>query len=167
MRRTIALVACVLPILLGGVGCQSFTYVQRDQQGGVIEFKASEKEGVIAKLKQEEGDIEIEAVVPKSKPATGGLFDPKQPVGMSDRMASAVGANSSGDDDKVQLKYRKKGVTPAGLPPADDRGVTTAGYKTQYDRTPGVGSATVVPVGGKSNTTLPAVDLNGTSAGGR
>jgi hypothetical protein len=170
MRRAFAAVACGLAVL-GGVGCQSFSYVQRDAQGGVIELKASEREAAIAKLRQEEGEIEIENEVPKGKP--GGPFDPN--VQPSERMAATSSSGfgsltASKDEDKVQIKYRKKtpaGVTPAGLPPVKDDGVMTAGYqsKSQYDR-PGVGSATVGGAKAGSGSALPPVDMKGYTPGG-
>lgn len=168
MRRAFAAVACGLAVL-GGVGCQNFSYVQRDAQGGVIELKASEREAVIAKLQEQEGEIEIENEVPKGKP--GGAFDPNA-VQPSDRMAATSSSGfgslmASKDENKLQIKYRKKtptGVTPPGLPPAPkDDGVMTAGYqsKSQYDR-PGVGAATVG--GQKSSSALPPVDFSGMPA---
>jgi hypothetical protein len=170
MRRTIAAVACGLAVL-GGVGCQSFSYVQRNPNGGVIELKASEQEAAIAKLKEQEGDIEIEQVVMKGKP--GQPFDPKAPVQQSDRMAATASSGfgslfASSDEGKVQIQYRKKagGMTPpGGLPPAREDGVVQTGYqsKSQYDR-PGVGAAAVggaKPAAGGVDGPLPAVNFNG------
>lgn len=172
MRRAIAAVVSGLA-LLAGVGCQNFSYVQRDAQGGVIEVKASDREAALAKLQQEEGAIEVVMEQPKSK-TSGGLFDPNKPVGPSERMAatsSGFGSlMASRDEDKVQIQYRKKGTTPPGLPPADNRGgVTPVGgiqTKSQYDRTPGTGSG-VVPAGGKTGGTLPTPDMTGLNLGGK
>jgi hypothetical protein len=172
MRQTIAAVACGLAVL-GGVGCQNFSYVQRDAQGGVIELKASEREAVIAKLQAEEGEVEIENEVVKGRP--GQPFDPKA-VQPSERMAATSSSGfgsvfANRDEDKLQIKYRKKtptGVTPPGLPPAKDDGIAQAGYRTNsaYDRTPGAGMATV---GGQKaggvNGPLPAVDMKGYNPG--
>jgi hypothetical protein len=172
MRRTIAAVVSGLA-LLAGVGCKNFSYVQQDAMGGVIAVKASEKDAALAQLQQEQGAIEVVMTQPMSKPS-GGLFDPKNPVGPSERMTATSGFGSflaGRDEDKVQIQYRKKGATPPGLPPADDRGgVVPAGgiqSKSQYDRTPGGGAATVVPIGGTSNTTLPTPNLSGTAGGVR
>lgn len=164
MRRAIAAVACGL-FVLAGVGCQNFSYVQRNPSGGVIELKASDQNEVIAQLQKQEGDIEIETVVPKSQ--AGGAFNPNDPVRPSERVMAAGGFGSfmaGRDEDKVQIKYRKKGVTPPGLPPAPkDDGVKTAGYQSQsqYERTPGAGMATVGGGQQPSNTALPKPDFGG------
>lgn len=173
MRRTIAAVVGGLA-LLAGVGCQNFSYVQKDAMGGVIEVKASEKDAALAQLQQEQGAIEVVMEQPKSKTG-GGLFDPNKPVGPSERMTATSGFGSflaNRDEDKVQIQYRKKGATTPGLPPADDRGgLTPAGgvqSKSQYDRSPGAGTGTVVPAGGvKSNSTLPTPDMTGLNLGGK
>jgi hypothetical protein len=166
MRRAIAVVACGLAVL-GGVGCNKFSYVQKDAHGGVIELKASDREAAIAKLQQQEGEIEIENIVPKGKP--GQPFDPNTPVKPSDRMASTATSGfgsifASKDEEKVQIKYTKKpmGTATGGLPlvPKDD-GLSQAGFKTNsaYDRTPGAGMATVG--GQKSSTALPVPNFSG------
>ncbi|MCU0705326.1 MAG: hypothetical protein MUF18_15245 [Fimbriiglobus sp.] len=163
MRRMLAVV-CGLAAL-GGVGCQNFSYVQRDAQGGVIEVKASEREGALAKLRQQEGEIEIVMEQPKSKP--GGPFNPSAPPQMSERMASTTtsgfGALTASTDDKVQIQYKKKPMGMAGgLPPAPkDDGLVPAGYqsKSSYERPTGAGMATVG--GAKSSTALPKPDMPG------
>jgi len=173
MRRAIALVGCGLAVL-GGIGCQNFRYVQQDAHGGVIEVKASEREAAVAKLRQQEGDIEIVNEVPKGKP--GGAFDPNAPVRPSERMSATASSGfgsifASGDDDKVQIKYTKKaiGTAASGLPPApkDDGIVQTGGFqsKSGYDRTPTAGMATVG--GQKSSSSLPVPDMNGYLPGGK
>ena len=169
MRRAIAVLGCGLAVL-GGVGCNKFSYVQKDAQGGVIELKASDREAAIAKLQQQEGDVEIENIVPKGKP--GQPFDPNTPVQPSDRMAATASSGfgsifASKDEEKVQIKYKKKamGTAAGGLPlaPKDD-GLSQAGYRTSgYDRTPGAGMATVG--GQKSSSGLPPVDFSGYSGG--
>ena len=164
MRRAIALLGCGLAVL-GGIGCQTFSHVQKDATGGVIELKASDREAALAKLQQQEGDIEIETVVPKGKP--GGAFDPKALVQQSDRMAATSGSGfgslfAGNDEDKLQIKYRKKAMgTAGGLPlaPKDD-GIAQAGYRTSgYDRSPGM--ATVGGGQPKSSSGLPPVDFSG------
>jgi hypothetical protein len=164
MRRLIAAVGCGVFALVG-VGCQNFSYVQRDPHGGVIELKASDQEAALAKLREQEGDIVVENVVPKGKP--GGAFDPNTPVQASDRMAATTSSGfgsmfASKDENKVQIKYTKKPMgTAGGLPlaPKDD-GISQAGYRTSgYDRTNTSGMATVG--GQKSNTALPPVNFSG------
>ncbi len=164
MRRAIAAVGCGLAVLVG-VGCQTFSHVQKDANGGVIELKASDREAALAKLKAQEGDIVIENEVVKGKP--GMPFDPNTPVQASDRMTASTSSGfgsmfASKDDEKVQIKYTKKpmGTATGGLPlaPKDD-GVAQAGFRTNsaYDRSPGMAT-----VGGqKSNTALPKVDMTG------
>jgi len=170
MRRAIAVVTCGLAVL-GGVGCQSFKYMQRDDHGGVIEVKASDREAAIAKLKQQEGDIVIENEVVKGKP--GQPFDPKAPVQHSERMTATATSGfgsmfANKDEDKVQIKYTKRpmGTAAGGLPlaPKED-GVSQAGFQTNrtYDRTPASGMATVG--GQKSSSGLPPVDFNGYTGG--
>jgi hypothetical protein len=164
MRRAIAGVGCGLAALVG-VGCQSFSYVQKDQNGGVIEVKASDREAALAKLKAQEGDIVIENEVVKGKP--GQPFNPNTPVQPSDRMAATTTTGfgsmfASKDEDKVQIKYTKRpmGTATGGLPlaPKDD-GVAQAGFRTSgYDRTPASGMATVG--GPKSDSALPKVNMD-------
>ena len=171
MRRAIAVVGCGLAVLVG-VGCQNFSYVQRDAQGGVIELKASDREAALAKLQAEEGDVEIENIVPKGKP--GGAFDPNAPVQPSERQAATATSGfgslfASKDEDKLQIKYKKKpamGTAAGGLPKVQkDDGLAQAGYTTNssYDRAPGSGMAAVG--GAKPSTTLPVPNFSGMKPG--
>ena len=156
MRRAIRILSIAGAFAgFGLAGCQGVKYVQKDANGGVIEFDASQRDATIAKLKSEVGEIEIEVETPKSKPS--GPFDPKSqsPIQMSERMAATSGGNFASrqtltEENKVQLKYRKvlsSGATPAGLPPAPkDDGIQQAGAKVKAPA---------------SGSTLPTPDMTG------
>ena len=57
MRKVFALVSAC--ILLGGIGCTNFSYLKKTPDGGIVQFKASDKNKVVEELKKQHGDIEV------------------------------------------------------------------------------------------------------------
>jgi len=141
MRKIISLATACL--LLGGVGCTNMTYLKKTPEGGIVQFKASDKNKVVEELKKQHGDIEV-LEVSDATSVSPGMFDPKAPVKPSDRMLPEGNSVNSifgkSDFGQMQLTYRKiampTGSTPAGLPPAPAENTQQAGYtsKNPYDR---------------------------------
>lgn len=154
MRRTIAF-GLFLAVTVPGVGCSSLKYEQQTADGGVISFKATEREAALTKLKRDYGDVVIEAEYDPTSTQPGRPFDPNEAVKPSERMAATgrFGSLVAGADDaKMHIKFAKKpvtGVTPPGLPPAPaDDGLMQAGFKTSkssYDRQPAKPTGTRLP----------------------
>jgi hypothetical protein len=136
MRRTIALVLFTA-VVAPGVGCSSLKYEQRTPDGGVISFKATDRDAALSRIKQDYGDVVIEQEYDPTSAKPGRPFDPNAAVKPSERMAT-TGLGSlmgGGDEGKTHIKFAKKpttGVTPPGLPPApNDGGLMQAGYTTK------------------------------------
>lgn len=153
MRRTLAALLCAVAGLTG-VGCGSLKYEERTANGGVISFKAGERESAIAQLKKDYGDVAIEAEY-DPKGSGNKLFDPNAPVKPGERMVSATGIGTlftGSDEGKMHIKFSKTGgtgTTPPGLPPAPTNdGLMQAGYRQ---------------VKGSGGTTLPPPDMTGTA----
>lgn len=141
MRKISALVAAC--VLLGGLGCTNMTYLKKTPDGGIVQFKASDKNKVVEELKKQHGDIEV-LEVSDATSVSPGMFDPKAPVKPSDRMMPEGNSVNSifgkSDFGQMQLTYRKIAMpsttTPAGLPsvPADNLQQTGFTSKSAYDR---------------------------------
>lgn len=131
MRRAIAVLVCAAGGL-AGIGCNSLKYEQKTPDGGVIAFKVKDRDAALAKLKQDYGDVDIEAEYDPKANTPGKPFDPSAPVKPSERLAASGGLGSlvAGTDDGVMhIKFTRKPTTPAGLPPAPaDDGLVQAGY---------------------------------------
>ncbi len=142
MRKVNALLtAC---ILLGGIGCTNFSYLKKTPDGGIVQFKASDKNKVVEELKKQHGDIEVMEVSDATS-VSPGMFDPKAAVKPSDRMMPEGNSMNSifgkSDFGQMQLTYRKlampSATTPSGLPPApgkDELQQTGFTSKSAYDR---------------------------------
>ena len=141
MRKIFALVAAC--VLLGGIGCTNMTYLKKTPDGGIVQFKASDKNKVMEELKKQHGDIEV-LEVNDATSVSAGMFDPKAPVKASDRMMPEGNSMNSifgkSDFGQMQLTYRKiatpSATTPSGLPPAPTDDVQQVGFssKSAYDR---------------------------------
>jgi hypothetical protein len=136
MRKTIALVLFTA-VVVPGVGCSSLKYEQKTPDGGVISFKATDREAALARIKQDYGDVTIESEYDPTAAKPGRPFDPNAAVKPSERIAAATGLSSlmgAGDEGKTHIKFAKKpmtGATPPGLPPAPADGVMQAGYSAK------------------------------------